>query len=200
MIEKAEAGTSLEGLLLAAGSGRRTPPVERWDPKLCGAIDIRIAADGVWYHEGRAIHRTRLSKLFSSLLRKDDDDVTYLVTPQEKLAIEVDDAPLIVVDHTAQPSRAGDILVMRTSMGDVVEVGEAHPIRFAAELGSDGLKPYVLVRGRIEALVNRATTQALINDERFVDLTGQVPVLRSGGHRFDITAQDRLPAVANDLA
>jgi hypothetical protein len=46
--------TSFENLLVAAGSGKRTPPVERWNPELCGTIDIRIAADGTWFHEGRA--------------------------------------------------------------------------------------------------------------------------------------------------
>lgn len=179
-----------DALLRAAASGKRNPPVEQWNPELCGAIDIRIAADGTWHHEGRPIRRPRLAKLFSSVLRKDEDGVTYLVTPHEKLSITVDDAPLIVVDYAAKPGPDGDVLVLRTAMGDVVEVDEAHPIRFAQEVGSEGLKPYVLVRGRIEALLNRATTMALVNDERFVDLTSQTPVLRSGSQRFAIEPDD----------
>ncbi|MBO6673634.1 MAG: DUF1285 domain-containing protein [Rhizobiales bacterium] len=182
--------TSFENLLFAAGSGKRTPPVERWNPELCGAIDIRIAADGTWFHEGRAIQRTRLAKLFSSLLRKDGDGVTYLVTPHEKLAIQVDDAPLVVVDYAAKQGLDGEVLVLRTSMDDVVEVGADHPVRFALEVGSEGVKPYVLVRGRIDALLNRATTIALLNDERFVDLDGQTPVLRSGAAIFPVLPAD----------
>ncbi|MFN3227883.1 MAG: DUF1285 domain-containing protein [Hyphomicrobiales bacterium] len=178
--------SSFENLLFAAGSGKRTPPVERWNPELCGTIDIRIAADGTWFHEGRAIQRTRLAKLFSSLLRKDEDGVTYLVTPHEKLAITVDDAPLVVVDYAVKQGPDGDALVLRTSMDDVVEVGRDHPIRFALEVGSEGVKPYVLVRGRIEALLNRATTIALLNDERFVDLDRQKPRLRSGAATFPV--------------
>ena len=178
--------TALETLMFAVGSGRRIPPVERWNPKLCGEIDIRIAADGTWFHEGGAIQRTRLAKLFSSLLRKDEDGVTYLVTPQEKLAITVDDAPLVVVDYAAEDGPDGTVLVLRTAMDDIVRVDADHPVRFALEAGSDGIKPYVLIRGRIEALVNRATTMALFQDETFVDLEGDMPVLRSGAHRFAI--------------
>lgn len=185
-----ETPPAFDALLRAAASGTRNPPVEQWNPELCGAIDIRIAADGTWHHEGRPIRRPRLAKLFSSVLRKDEDGVTYLVTPHEKLSITVDDAPLIAVDYAAKPGPDGDVLVLRTAMGDVVEVDEAHPIRFAQEVGSEGLKPYVLVRGRIEALLNRATTMALVNDERFVDLTSQTPVLRSGSQRFAIEPDD----------
>jgi hypothetical protein len=184
-----EAPTPFEALLYAAGSGKRSPPVERWNPPQCGEIDIRIAADGTWYHEGGAIARTRLAKLFSSLLRKDEDGVTYLVTPQEKLAIKVDDAPLVAVDYAAKPTPDGDLLVLRTAMGDVVEVDSEHPMRFALEVGSDGIKPYCLVRGRIEALLNRSTTMALFNDERFVNFDGEQPVLCSGTARFAIVTE-----------
>ncbi|MEQ8658472.1 MAG: DUF1285 domain-containing protein [Hyphomicrobiales bacterium] len=184
--ENTETPPAFSALLQAAASGKRNPPVDQWNPALCGAIDVRIAADGTWYHEGRPIRRSRLVKLFSSILRKDEDGVTYLVTPHEKLSIRVDDAPLVVVDYAAKPTSKGDVLVLRTSMGDVVEVDERHPLRFIQEVGSYGLKPYVLVRGRIEALLNRATTMALVNDERFVDLTQETPVLRSGGQRFPI--------------
>jgi hypothetical protein len=182
--------SSFENLLFAAGSGKRTPPVERWNPELCGTIDIRIAADGTWFHEGRVIQRTRLAKLFSSLLRKDEDGVTYLVTPHEKLAITVEDAPLVVVDYAIKQGPDGNVLVLRTSMDDVVEVGRDHPMRFALEVGSEGVKPYVLVRGRIEALLNRATTIALLNDERLVDLDRQKPRLRSGAATFPVLPAD----------
>lgn len=184
-----EEPTHFENLMFAAGSGRRLPPVERWNPPLCGSIDIRIAADGTWFHDGGPINRTRLARLFSSLLRKDEDGVTYLVTPKEKLSITVEDAPLVAVDHAAKPGSAGDVLVLRTSMGDVVEVDGEHPLRFALEVGSDGLKPYVLVRGRIEALLNRATTMALLIDERFTDFDGDDPVVRSGAHVFRIAPE-----------
>lgn len=185
-VDDASGVTSFENLLRAAGSGKRAPPVDQWNPQLCGAIDMRIASDGTWFHEGRPIHRTRLARLFSTLLRQDDDGVTYLVTPHEKLAIEVDDAPLVAVDYAARPGPEGDCLVLRTSMDDVVEVDADHPVRFAVDIGNGGLKPYVRVRGRLEALLNRAVTAALLNDERFVDLSGETPSLRSGSSRFPL--------------
>ena len=177
---------ALKNLIAAADGKGRNAPVDSWNPSLCGTIDIRIASDGTWFHEGRPIQRSRLAKLFSALLRKDEDGVTYLVTPHEKLAITVDDAPLVVVDYAAKPSPSGDILVLRTSMGDVVEVDADHPLRFQLEASSGGLKPYVRVRGRIEALLNRSTVMALINDERFVDLSDETPMLTSGEARFAV--------------
>lgn len=184
--DETDAPGALNALMAAARSGKRAPPVDQWNPALCGAIDIRIAADGTWVHEGRPIKRKRLAKLLSSVLRKDADGVTYLVTPHEKLAISVDDAPLLAVDYAADPAPDGDVLVLRTTMDDIVRVDADHPIRFALEPASGGIKPYVLVRGRIEALINRATTMALLQDDRFVDLTCEMPVLRSGVHRFAI--------------
>ncbi|MEM6381760.1 MAG: DUF1285 domain-containing protein [Pseudomonadota bacterium] len=179
--------TPFETLLFAAGSGRRTPPVDRWDPPLCGSIDIRIAADGTWYHEGGPINRTRLARLFSSLLRKDEDGVTYLVTPHEKLAIAVDDAPLIGVDHAIRDTKDGPVLALRTNMDDFLEIGSEHPIRFEVEPETGGIKPYALVRGRIEALINRSTTMAILSDDRLVGFSDEQPILRSGGEVFPIT-------------
>ena len=182
----AEAPTPFEALIYAAGSGRRLPPVDRWSPPLCGRIDIRIAADGTWYHEGGPINRTRLARLFSTLLRKDEDGVTYLVTQKEKLAITVDDAPLGAVEHDVGEGPDGPVVMLRTNMDDVVRVDAEHPLRFAVEAGTGGVKPYVLVRGRIEALVNRSTALALLEDERLVDLEGEAPALVSAGIRFPL--------------
>ena len=98
----------------------------------------------------------------------------------------MDDAPLVVVDYAARSGAHGDVLVLRTSMDDVVEVDAGHPMRFALQFGSDGIKPYVLVRGRIEALLNRSTTMALLNDERFVRFEADDSVLKSGPACFAI--------------
>lgn len=75
-------------------SAERPPPVERWNPPLSGDIDLRIARDGTWYHEGTAFQRESLARLFASILRRDEDGQYYLVTPVEKWRIQVDDAPL----------------------------------------------------------------------------------------------------------
>nr|WP_256385222.1 DUF1285 domain-containing protein [Cohaesibacter sp. ES.047] len=118
---------------------------------------MRIAADGSWHYMGSPIGREALVRLFASVLRKDEDGETYLVTPVEKIAITVDDAPFQAVEMAfdGDPDARGG-LTFRTNVGDVVAVDADHPLRFAVEASSGGLKAYVLVRGRLEALLTRA--------------------------------------------
>ena len=138
------------------------PPVHLWDPPFCGEIDMRIAADGVWYYMNSPIGRKPLVDLFASILRKDEDGRTYLVTPVEKCAIRVDDAPLLAVHMTVEGTGRDQTISFETLTGDQVQAEAAHPLRFAEEPGTGGLKPYVLVRGRIEALVARAIFYDLV--------------------------------------
>ena len=131
------------------------PPVDLWNPPYCGEIDIRIAADGTGYYMNSPIGRKRLVRLFSTVLRRDEDGRYYLVTPVEKIGITVDDAPFLAVHMETEGEGAQQVIRFATNVGDQVVVDDAHPLRFEPERGSDGLKPYVLVRGRLEALVNR---------------------------------------------
>lgn len=147
----------LKALMSRADSKDRTPlPVDKWNPEFCGDLDIRIARDGTWYYLGSPIGRIALVKLFASVLRKDEDGRHYLVTPVEKIGITVDDAPLLAVEMAISGEGQKQELTLRTNLGDLVKVGAEHPLRFEKEPDSSGLKPYVLVRGRIEALFTRA--------------------------------------------
>ena len=155
--------SSLEALVRrAGGTGKGRPPVERWNPPDCGAIDMRIAADGTWFYLGTPIGRKPLVDLFASVLRKDEDGVTYLVTPVEKIAITVDDAPFVAVEMTATGEGRDQVLTLRTNVGDVVAAGPDHPLRFAIEEETGGVKPYILVRGRLEALFARPLLYELV--------------------------------------
>ena len=69
---------------------RRLPPVDKWDPTHCGHSGMRIARDGSWYHEGSAIGRPAMVRLFSTVLRREPDGTHVLVTPVEKLEIDVE--------------------------------------------------------------------------------------------------------------
>jgi hypothetical protein len=142
--------SALEGL-----AGQRHPPVERWNPPHCGDIGLKIRADGAWLYRGSPIRREPLVKLFASVLRKDVDGRTYLVTPAEKVDVEVEDAPFLAVEMQVQGSGCRQELVLRTNVDDVVKCGPVHPLRFACSAPGDGMKPYVLVRGRLEALLSR---------------------------------------------
>ena len=168
--------------LIKAQAGKGPAPVERWNPPYCGDIGMRIRSDGVWFYRGSPIGRLPLVKLFASVLRKDADGKHYLVTPAEKVDVAVDDAPFLAVEMQTKGSGREQHLTFRTNVDDIVEAGPAHPIRFAIEPRSEGLKPYLHVRGRLEALVTRALYYDLI--ELAVEEAGQGLGLWSGGTFF----------------
>lgn len=142
----------LAALLARAGkTGRGIPPVEKWNPDYCGELDMRIAKDGTWFYMGSPIGREALVNLFATVLRKDEDGKHYLVTPVEKIGITVEDAPFLAVELFASGSGREQKITVRTKQGDVVEAGPDHPLRFQRDDENDGLKPYILVRGRLEA-------------------------------------------------
>lgn len=144
----------------AAGGGRAPPPVHLWNPPYCGDIDMRIAADGTWFYNGSPIGRPALVRLFSTILRKDPERYV-LVTPVERVGVRVDDAPFLGVELTRAMDARGPVLRLRTHVDDWVEIGPAHPLRFAHG-PSGGLKPYAHVRGDLWALVKRALFYDLV--------------------------------------
>ena len=139
----------------ASGSEHALPPVHLWNPPFCGDIGMRIAADGTWYYMNSPIGRKPLMRLFSTVLRRDEDAKYYLVTPVEKCGVEVEDAPFLAIAMSIEGKGRDQRLKFQTNVEDEVVVDDDHPLRFETEQGTDGLKPYVLVRGRLEALVNR---------------------------------------------
>jgi len=161
---------------------REPAPVERWDPPYCGDIGLKICADGTWVYRNSPIRREGLIKLFASVLSKDVDGRTYLVTPAEKVDVEVEDAPFLAVEMEVHGSGTGQELIFRTNVDDIVRCGPEHPLRFSVQERSGGLKPYLHVRGRLEALVTRALCYDLVALTVEVKRGGQ-PVLGlwSGG-------------------
>lgn len=141
--------------------GRGPAPVERWNPDYCGEIDIRIAADGTWFYMGTPIGRLPLVKLFATVLRRDPERFV-LVTPVERLGIEVEDAPFAAVEMAVEGEGETRTIAFRTNVDDLVQVGPDHPVRFEADQDG-GVKPYVLVRGGLWARVTRALTYDLVD-------------------------------------
>ena len=178
-------------------AGNGLPPVEKWHPPFCGDIGMRIAADGLWYYQGTPIGREALVRLFSTVLRKDEDGGTYLVTPVEKIAIMVEDAAFIAVELHADRVAGEQVLTVRTNVGDVVEIGPQHPLRFVNEKSTGGVKPYVHIRGRLEALLARPLLYQLVElgGTRLVDGVAMFGVA-SRGVFFAIMRQDRLDHLA----
>ncbi|TPE63741.1 DUF1285 domain-containing protein [Sandaracinobacter neustonicus] len=144
--------------IASAVAEKRLPPVEQWNPTHCGHSDMRIRADGSWWHGGTPIGRAALVRLFSTILRREADGRFVLVTPVEKLDIEVDDAPFLAVEATSEGEGPGRTLAFRLLTDDIVVAGPANPLRL--ETAEDGTpRPYLHVRGPterpLEALLNR---------------------------------------------
>lgn len=169
------------------------PPVDRWDPPFCGDLDMEIRADGTWFYLGTPIGRKELVRLFSTVLRRDEDGRHYLVTPVEKVGIRVADAPFLAVEMSVEGEGEAQVLTFRTNVGDVVTAGPEHSLRFVLE-GEDGaLKPYLHVRGRLEALVSRAVMYDVAALGTTVEIDGQAMfAVRSGGSVFPIMPADEL--------
>jgi len=136
--------------------------VHLWNPPYCGDIGMRIAGDGTWFYAGSPIGRKPLVKLFASVLRKDEDGRTYLVTPVEKVLVTVTDAPFMAVEMNVSGEGRDRNIALRTNVDDWVAVGPEHPLRFGNDPRTGGPKPYITVRGRLEALFTRALYYDLV--------------------------------------
>jgi len=154
-----ETKTGLDGVaaVVKQAPGRGLPPVHLWHPAHCGEIDIVIARNGQWFHEGSPIGREALVRLFSTVLRKDPDGY-YLVTPVEMMKITVEDAPFAAV----QVDRVGEALSFTTNVGDVVEAGQDNEIRVGADPVTGEPRPYLHVRRGLEARLRRPVFYELV--------------------------------------
>jgi hypothetical protein len=172
------AGLSLAEIARLAEE-EKLPPVEKWNPSHCGDSEMRIARDGTWYHQGSPIGRQAMVRLFSTILRREPDGRFVLVTPVEKLDIEVEDAPFVAVELKAEGEGESASLAFRLNTGDLVVAGPDHPLRF--EAGPEGPHPYVRVRGGLDALVARPVYYELAE---LALAGGDPPGLWSGGAFF----------------
>ncbi len=136
-------------------AARKLPPVEGWAPERAGESHMRIAANGSWFHDGSPITRTAMVRAFSGLLKRDEDGQHWLVTPFEKLTIEVEDAAFIATDCA---DRDGN-LAFRLNTDELVVAGPGHAIRAAGERDAPAL--YLHVRRGCEARLNRSTYEQL---------------------------------------
>ena len=156
--------------------GERRPPVEQWHPARSGRIDIRITADGRWLHEGGEMTRPAMVRLFSRILRREEDGSYVRVTPAERVAIEVDDAPLIAVEAR----REEGLLLLRLNTGDIVPVDAAHPLRLRD--GPAGRLPYLHVRGPADRPIEARLSRALCYE--LAEMADADGMIASGGQRF----------------
>lgn len=146
------AGTALDALA-AAIEARTGPPVDRWHPTHCGDSHMRIARDGTWYHEGSPIGREAMVRLFATVLRREPDGSHVLVTPVEKLTIEVESTAFRALEMTSEGTGEQRRLAFRLDSGDAVIAGPAHSLTIVA--APDGPSPRLAVRHGLEAELAR---------------------------------------------
>ena len=162
---------------------RSIPPLDQWHPKHCGAMDLKVKANGEWWHEGQLIKRQSMIDLFSTVLWKEDGKF-YLKTPVEQIEIEVEDEPLFVNQVDQVEINQQTFLQLTTTTQDVVIVDQEHPI-FMREFDGE-LRPYVHVRFGINALIQRASFFHLVEmGELMENRQGESILLLKSGN-FDL--------------
>lgn len=163
---------------LSDAGGDAPLPVESWHPAHCGVMDLVIKADGSWWHEGTPMTRAPLIRLFSRVLRKDDDGYV-LVTPAEKISITVEDAPFLAVDFDLD----GEDWIFRTNVGDMVRLDAEHPLVLRESPALHQRTPYIRVRGGLDARLDRPVYYRMMNALE-PDEDGRTLTVASGGARF----------------
>lgn len=179
---------SAKGLAAAAkaASGKKLPPVQDWNPPFSGDLDIQIKRDGTWIHEGGVIGRPEMVRLFASIL-KIEDGLYYLVTPVEKVGIQVEDVPFIAVDFDAVGDGIEQVLNFTTNVGDIAVVGDETSLRCEVDETSGEPAPYVMVRHGLEARIDRKSFYRMV--DLAVEHDGQIGVWSSGVF-FPLTQAD----------
>jgi hypothetical protein len=130
---------------------RKLPPIDHWNPTETADSQMAIAADGGWLHDGRAITRPAMVRAFASLLMRGSDGRHWLVTPECRQAIAVEDAAFVAVDMQAREGA----LAFRLNTDELVIAGPDHPLRAAGDPETPAI--YLAVRHGCEARLDRST-------------------------------------------
>jgi len=165
---------------------RRLPPVDQWEPERCGHSGMRIARDGTWFHDDTPIRRPAMVRLFSTVLRREPDGRHLLVTPVEKLEIEVEATAFRAVEMTSEGEGRGRRIAFKLDSGDAVMLDAAHPLSIIAT--EAGPSPRLLVRHGLEAELTRPVYYELANIA--LDEGHQPPGIWSAGAFFPLEAGD----------
>lgn len=156
-------------------TGQVMPPIERWNPPFCGDIDLEIRADGSWWHEGSAIKRRELVRLFASIMYRDEEGSYYLVTPVEKVRIRVALHPLMVVDAEPVLGSSPETLMLTLNTGGHIPLDARHPLATEPRAADAA---YVQLSRGLTALFSRPAWY------RLVDRIDDSGAIHSAGERF----------------
>ncbi|MGO3322361.1 MAG: DUF1285 domain-containing protein [Psychrobacter faecalis] len=194
--------------------GRAIPPLENWHPEQVTDMDLTIKANGEWWHEGGHMTRQSLVSLFATILWKEENNGAveyFLKTPVQKLRIQVEDAPLLINDVGIIEGQGKNWLEFTTSTGDVVRLDDEHPISLRAYTMKDSddnshsdksknkednksteistqIRPYMMVRNGLEALVGRNAFYHLTEIGELTERDGEtILTLQSGDNAYTLS-------------
>ena len=177
--------TSLFQSILEAQKNNELPPVEKWDPPLCKNVDMKIARDGKWFFKNSPIGREKMVKLFSTVIRFDDDGFYYLVTPVEKIKLKVEDKPFVIKTFNKEVIDGKEVYLFQTNVDDIVTLTNENPLRVEIDKNTQEPSPYILVRKNLEALISRNVFYQLVEEAKLNSKTQELEI-NSGGDVFSL--------------
>jgi hypothetical protein len=163
------------------------PPVDKWNPKFCGDIDMKIMRNGKWFYMGTEIKRPAMVKLFSGILRLDSDNFYYLVTPVEKVRISVEDAPFIATSLISENKDNINHLYFITNVNEKILLTKNNPLEIKIDNKTEEPSPYIFVRKNLKALISRSVFYELIELASKKNIDGKdCLVIDSAGEVFKL--------------
>mgnify|MGYP001473765288 FL=1 len=163
------------------------PPVDKWNPKFCGDIDMKIMRNGKWFYMGTEIKRPAMVKLFSGILRLDSDNCYYLVTPVEKVRISVEDAPFIATSLISENKDNINHLYFITNVNEKILLTKNNPLEIKIDNKTEEPSPYIFVRKNLKALISRSVFYELIELASKKNIDGKdCLVIDSAGEVFKL--------------
>ena len=133
------------------------PPVHLWNPDLCEGVEMKIDREGNWFYQNSIIGRHKLKILFSRILKFEDGNY-YLVTPVEKVPVNVDLAPYMIVDYEVDPDHQN--IILKTNLDLSIPLDKEHKLKLK-KIGDEHI-PFVHVRNNIEGFISRSVYYSLI--------------------------------------
>lgn len=170
---------------------QKQAPVEKWHPENCGEMDLVIKNDASWWYMGSKINRKRLVKLFSTVLKKEEDDY-FLVTPVEKIKIQVEDVPFKIINlqQIKDKKYAHPLIVMQNNIGELIPLNNEHPLEIKQDNNGFPL-PYITVRKNLNAKLSRSVFYEIVTLAKPTQLNGvEHLIVHSGDWNFDLGAAE----------
>ena len=131
------------------------PPVHLWNPDLCEGVKFNIDRNGEWFYQNSPLKKESLKILFASILKKENNNY-YCVTPVEKVLVEVDLAPYMIIDFRID----NDTYIFDTNLNYSFALKDTQ-ISFLES--NEEIIPIIDVRDSIEGFFSRSIYYELIN-------------------------------------